>query len=109
MPLGTQKDADVKHSRERRQGPWHVMTSLQEIALGFMVLGGLLALLNWFSIYQTLRTGRRCSPIPLVSALFLGGGMLLHPAARPFAWLALVLDYGTLMLLLALPWIAHEV
>ncbi len=81
---------------------------LQEMSWGFMALGSLVALLNWFSVYHRSRTGRCSSPIPLVGAFFLGGGMLLHPAVRPFAWLALVLDYGTLALLLAVPWIVSE-
>jgi hypothetical protein len=71
-----------------------------------MALGGLLALLNWWTVYRTWRSGRFCSAVPFVGAFFLGGGMLLLPQTRPFAWLALVVDYGTLVVFLALPRIA---
>lgn len=84
------------------------MTLLQGGAWGLMALGGLLALLNWLTVYQTWRSGRFCSTVPLVGALFLGGGMLLLPTTRPLAWLALILDYGTLVFLLALPRIVDE-
>jgi hypothetical protein len=73
-----------------------------------MTLGGLVALLNWYTVYYTWRSGRFCSPIPLIGGFFLGGGMLLLPALRSCAWLALVLDYGTLAFLLAIPAMARE-
>ena len=73
-----------------------------------MGLGGLIALMNWLSIYQTWRTGRFCSPIPLIGGAFLAGGMLLLPGTRPYTWTAVILDYGTLVVLIALPWIVGE-
>ncbi len=87
------------------------MTLLQGFATGLMTLGGLVALLNWLALFQTWRTGRFCSGIPLFGGLFLGVGMLLLPTLRPFAWLALVLDFsGTLMFLLfGLPVVVIEV
>lgn len=85
------------------------MTTLQGLAGGLLGLGGLLALLNWLSVYQTWHSGRFCSAIPLIGGLFLAGGLLLLPATRPFAWLAVILDYGTLVFFLALPGLVREV
>lgn len=76
--------------------------------MGLLVLGGLVSLLNWLTLCFTWRTGQFRSAVPLVGALFLGAGMLLVPAVRPFAWLALLLDYGTLAFLYALPRLIKE-
>ena len=76
---------------------------LQIIAFAFIGLGGYFAALNWLSLYQSYRTGRFCSPIPFVGALFLGTGLLILPETRPFAWVALILDFNTLIFLIALP------
>ena len=63
---------------------------------------------NWASLVLSLRTGRFCSPVPLVGAVFLVAGALLFPTLRPYAWAGVLLDFGTLVLLLALPMIARE-
>ena len=73
------------------------------IAVVFIGLGGVLSVLNWLSLYQTYRTGRFCSAIPLIGAFFLGCGLLILPETRPFAWVALIADYGTLIFLIAVP------
>ena len=73
-----------------------------------MVLGGLLSFANWWSVYQSYRTKRFHSAIPFFGAAFLGLGMLIIPSTRPYAWSALVLDYGTLAFLLASPKLARE-
>lgn len=73
-----------------------------------MVLGGLLSFANWWSVYQSYRTKRFHSAIPLFGAAFLGLGMLIIPSTRPYAWSALILDYGTLAFLLASPKLARE-
>lgn len=77
-----------------------VLTGIAVVLMGF---GGLIALANWLSLYQSYRTGRSCSPIPFVGAIFLGSGMLILPETRPFAWVALILDFSTLFFLIAVP------
>ena len=53
-------------------------------------------------------TGRFSSAVPLVGAVCLGTGAVLLPGVRPYAWVAILLDYGTLALLLGTPTIARE-
>jgi hypothetical protein len=84
------------------------MPFLQAFAVALLGLGGLVALGNWLSIYLTWRTGRFCSPVPLIGATFLGVGMLLLPSTRPYAWAAVLIDYGTLVALIALPFLVGE-
>jgi hypothetical protein len=85
------------------------MASLQAIGVVLVCLGGVVALLNWLSLVQTWSTGRFSSPIPLIGGAFLGGGMLLVPSTRPYAWAGVFADYGTLALLPDLPRIIDEV
>src|SRR5579884_1002293 len=84
------------------------MPSLQSLALGLMGLGGFVAALNWFSLFQSWYTGRFHSAIPLIGGLFLCMGMLLLPATRPYAWAAVFLDYGTAICLLVPPYLVRE-
>ena len=84
------------------------MTAYSAIAFSLMGLGGLVSLLNWFCFYETRRTGHFYSAVPLVGAVFLGGGMLMLPSTRPFYWLAAALDYGTVILISALPRLVDE-
>jgi hypothetical protein len=83
------------------------MLFLQTIALVLMTLGGLIAAMNWLSIFQSWRTGRFHSAIPLIGGLFLCVGMLLLPSTRPYAWAALPLDYGTIITVFALPYLVY--
>jgi hypothetical protein len=85
------------------------MPLLQHVGLAMACLGGLFALLNWWTIVQTWRTGRFCSPVPLIGPAFLIAGMLLIPGTRPYAWVAVIADYGTLAFLIAIPLIIKEV
>lgn len=85
------------------------MSSLQVVAVALVSFGGLVALLNWLSLILTWYTGRFCSAVPLIGAAFLSGGMLLIPDTRPYAWVGVVADYGTLAFLLALPRIIEEI
>jgi hypothetical protein len=78
-------------------------------AYALMAFGGLLSLLNWWTLIESWRSKRFVSAVPLVGAVPLASGMALLPETRPFAWLALVADFGTLMLIIALPRIAYEV
>jgi hypothetical protein len=76
---------------------------VQSIATILVVLGGLVCLMNWMMLYQSYRTKRFHSAVPLLGAFMLGFGMSLIPITRHFAWVAIPLDYGTLILLFALP------
>lgn len=78
------------------------------VAYALIAFGGLMCLLNWGTAFASWRSKRFVSAVPLVGALLLGAGLVLLPETRPFAWLALIADYGTLVLIVALPWIAHE-
>ena len=73
-----------------------------------MALGGLLSFANWWSVYQSYRTKRFHSAIPFFGATLLGLGMLMIPSTRPYAWSAVLLDYGTLAFLIASPKLARD-
>jgi hypothetical protein len=76
---------------------------LQGLGWALLTLGGLIALLNWFSLYWTWHTGRFSSAVPLIGGVLLTGGILLLPGGRPYAWMGALADYGTLVCLVALP------
>lgn len=84
------------------------MNLTQTGAAILLTLGGLLSLANWGTVLWSRRSRRFQSPVPLLGAAMLGAGMLLLPAARPYAWSALLLDYGTLAVLLAAPKLGRE-
>ena len=71
-------------------------------------LGGFIAIMNWASVIATRRTGRFHSTVPLVGAVFLAAGLALLPATRNYAWAAILVDYGTLILLYSLPRLVRE-
>jgi hypothetical protein len=71
-------------------------------------LGKLLARLNWLCLFETWRTGRFHSAVPGFGAVFMAAGLLLLPGTRPYAWIAVPADYGTMALLIALPRIVRE-
>ena len=69
---------------------------LQVVAVGFILVGGLIALFNgWLFVNQLI--GRRVSSIaPFLGGLLLFSGALTYPdpVVRKWAWLGLVVDYG---------------
>jgi hypothetical protein len=77
-------------------------------AIVFILLGGLITALNVWIAIEYRRTGRFRSSIPLLGGLFLCAGLFLYPKTRPYAWVALLLDPGTLSLLRSLPKVAKE-
>jgi hypothetical protein len=85
-----------------------VIEFLQGLAWPFMGMGLFFVIINGLSLFQTWYTGKFTSSIPLFGAFFLGMGMLLHPMMRPYAWIAVLVDCGTLMFLFALPRIIKE-
>jgi hypothetical protein len=85
-----------------------VLDMAATVAATLMAFGGLIALANWWSLYWTYHTKQFHSAVPLLGAVLLATGMLILPATRPYCWIALALDYGTLALLLASPRIVRE-
>ena len=83
-------------------------TILPIAAVSFLLLGGLVCATNAWWAFQVAFRGSRASAIPLLGAAFLGLGLLLLPATRPWCWVAVLLDAGTLQLLRALPAIIRE-
>jgi len=80
------------------------MQLLAGIALAF---GLLLSLFNWASIFVS-RPEKHVSPIPLVGGICLAVGFLGFELTRPYWWLAVVVDFGTLIALLTLPSFIYE-
>jgi hypothetical protein len=72
------------------------------VAAALIGFGGFIVVVNWWTLIQNLRGKQYRSPIPFFGAAFLGAGMFILPPTRPYFWSALVLDYGTLMVLLGL-------
>lgn len=79
------------------------------IALGLIALGVVFSLMNWSYVVLSWVKKRHVSLVPLVGAIPLGCGLVLLPQTRPFAWLALVADCGTLGILLGMPFIVREI
>ena len=82
--------------------PLHVMAALA------LLLGLIFSILNWATIFISRRRGRYVSPVPLLGALLVSIGLLSFPSTSSFWWTSIILDYGTLMLVLALPSLAIE-
>lgn len=78
------------------------------IAGFFLGVGFLLSIANWFTLWTSHHRNRHASPVPLLGALSLGYGLFSFPFTAPFYWIALIVDYGTLSLLIALPRLAQE-
>ena len=78
------------------------------IAIVLITFGGLIAIGNWWGLYWSYHTKRFHSAVPLFRAALLGAGMFILPATRDYCWVALIVDYGTLSLLLACPRLFQE-
>ena len=74
----------------------------------YVVLGELLSVLSWATFFVSLLGKRFVSAVPLFGALLLAGGLILIPETRRFAWLAVVADFGTFALMIALPRLVYE-
>ncbi|MBV6457644.1 MAG: hypothetical protein HONBIEJF_00761 [Fimbriimonadaceae bacterium] len=62
-----------------------------------------MCLANLASLVGNIRGARYSSPVPLVGGGMLFAGLWQVSSARPFAWLALALDWGTASFLIASP------
>lgn len=65
-------------------------------------IGGFIVVLNLWTVIRNLSGKQYRSPIVLLGGAFLGAGMFILPAARPYFWSALIFDYATLMVVLGL-------
>ena len=72
------------------------MFILWSVAIILISIGVLVSILNWIMVFETWRTGRFHSCVPLIGAGFILIGTLPLSATRPYVWLAL-LDIGTLL------------
>ena len=82
-------------------------SGLSWVAIGLIIVGAIFSLFNWSSLVASTKD-RFVSPVPFAGALPLTIGLLLLPETRPWWWIAALADYGTLILLLSLPWLARE-
>jgi hypothetical protein len=71
-------------------------------------LGSYIAVLNWYSIYASHKSERNVSAVPLLGALFLVVGLLGFEQTKPYAWVGILADYGTLIIFVAIPMLAWE-
>ena len=78
------------------------------IAVVCFILGGCIATMNWYSIYASYRERRFISAAPLFGGLLLGIGFLLLPQTRRYFWTAIFLDWGMLVVFIALPRMISE-
>jgi hypothetical protein len=85
------------------------MATLATVGLVLLGLGAAVSLLNWVYVYQSYRTGRSHSLIPLVGGVCLLIGASLIPSLHPFAWVALLADAGTIVVFLSAPAVLWEV
>ncbi len=83
-------------------------TVLPFAAATFLLIGGLVCAANAWWAFQVAFRGSRASAVPLIGTAFLGLGLALLPATRPWCWAAVLVDAGTLQLLRALPVIIRE-
>jgi hypothetical protein len=94
---------DLRHQAARIE-----MTALEIVAFVAIGLGAAISVANWMTLHFSRREKRHISAVPLVGALLLAYGLCCFAATRPFAWLAIIADYGTLALVLALPTLIGE-
>jgi hypothetical protein len=76
------------------------MKFLAIIAIG---LGGYISLMNWVILYQSWRTKKFVSAVPIFGALFLGLGLAYFEKTRYYAFLSVIADYGTLIFIISIP------
>ncbi|MBM9520827.1 hypothetical protein JWG39_13470 [Desulforhopalus vacuolatus] len=73
-----------------------------------IALGGYIAIMNWYTIYASYTSEKNVSSVPFFGAFFLVLGLLGFPLTSRYAWAGILVDYGTLVLLLALPMLAWD-
>lgn len=63
------------------------------LAIVGISVGGLISLLNWWTVIKSRRSERRISPIPVLGFLPLGLGLFYFPESRSFSWMCFIADY----------------
>jgi hypothetical protein len=96
---GLSKDRGTVTSHQGSQN----MTQSMPIALAFIFLWTLIVLVNSLSFYSTHVKKQSKSPVMLVGGVFGLVGFGLVPSLRKWCWLAVLLDYGSVTFILALP------
>lgn len=67
------------------------------------------AALNAFIAISNLRSEKYCSPLPILGGVTGFAGFLLMPSLRSYAWIPLILDYGTAgVIFIAIPMLIRE-
>ncbi len=84
------------------------MNQQEVIGVVALVLGAVICLNNWLTLYVSWKKKRVVSAVPLLGALLLAYGLASFPATQQFVWVSVIADYGTLILILALPKFINE-
>lgn len=87
------------------------MAQLLAMVFGYvlLLLGGIVALSNWYTPIASFRSKRNVSMVPLVGAALLGTGIYVITSSIWWSLLAIFLDLGTLVFVLVLPNIIYDV
>jgi hypothetical protein len=78
------------------------------IAVPFILLWFVFILMNWVSFYQTHVKRKFTSAIPLIGGVFGLIGFYQLPPLRKWCWVAVLLDYGSIVFLIALQKVTKE-
>lgn len=78
------------------------------LAITGIVLGSIISFLNWMTLYQSWRTKKSVSPVPIFGALLLGFGLAYFERTRYYASLCVIADYGTLAMIASTPRLVRE-
>ena len=85
--------------------------SVAPFELALLLIGAVISLgnaANWWRSRHAVSGGAFHSRVPLLGAGFAIAACLMHPPWRPFAWVPLILDIGTLELLPQIPAIVRR-
>ena len=81
---------------------------MEYIGIIAIIIGGLISLANWGCLYRSWKTKRHISSVPLVGAILLIFGLFQFEGTRPYAWIGIVVDYGTLVFICSIPFLIRE-
>ena len=81
---------------------------MEYIGIIAIILGGLISLVNWVYFYRSWKTKKHISSIPLVGAILVVFGLFQFTETRMYAWIGIVVDYGTLVFICSIPFLMRE-
>ena len=81
------------------------MNILAVISLAF---GLLISFMNWYTIVQSSKSKKFVSSVPLIGAATLWWGLSSFEQTRSYAWTAVIIDYGTLMLIFGILYMFYD-